>query len=35
VDLVLIARTSARDADFEKLSRAFDGIAARLKRMFP
>lgn len=35
LDLVLIARNSAKDADGEKLGRAFDAIAARLSRMFP
>jgi ribonuclease P protein component len=35
LDLVLIARSSAKDADGEKLGRAFDAITARLARMFP
>lgn len=35
LDLVLIARNSAKDADDEKLGRAFDAIATRLSRMFP
>ncbi len=35
LDLVLIARGSAAQADFRKLSRAYDGLVAKLKRMFP
>jgi ribonuclease P protein component len=35
VDLVLIARTSAKDADHAALKTAYDAIAVRLKRMFP
>jgi ribonuclease P protein component len=34
LDLVLIARTSAKDANLEKLGRAFDGIAVGLARSF-
>jgi len=35
VDLVLIARGSAATADFQRLSRSFDGLVAKLKRTFP
>lgn len=35
VDLVLIARGSARDTDYEALSRAFDGVSEKLRRLFP
>jgi ribonuclease P protein component len=35
LDLVLIARGSAREADYEALSRAFDGVSERLRRLFP
>ena len=35
VDLVLIARGSAKDAEYEALVMAFDTIAARLKGLFP
>jgi ribonuclease P protein component len=35
VDLVLIARGSAKDAEYEALVKAFDTIAARLKGLFP
>ncbi|MHB8878378.1 MAG: ribonuclease P protein component [Myxococcaceae bacterium] len=34
LDLVIIARGSAKDAGFEQLSRDFDAVAARLKRQF-
>ena len=34
VDLVLIARTSAKDADYESLARAFEAIARKLKGRF-
>jgi len=35
IDLVLIARGSAAKADFSRLSRAFDGLVTKLKRMSP
>lgn len=35
VDLVLIARGSAKDSDYEGLSRAFDGVSEKLRRLFP
>lgn len=35
VDVVIVARTSAAQADFQRLSRAFDQIAARLRSLFP
>lgn len=35
LDLVLIARGSAAAADYQKFSRAFDGLIAKLKRMYP
>lgn len=35
LDLVLIARGSAKDAEYEALVKAFDTIAARLKGLFP
>jgi ribonuclease P protein component len=34
VDAVLIARSGAATADFQRLSRAFDQIAARLRSLF-
>lgn len=34
IDLVLVARASAADADFDELSRAFEGIARKLRGMF-
>jgi ribonuclease P protein component len=35
IDLVLIARASAAESDYEALGRAFDGIARKLREMFP
>lgn len=35
LDLVLIATSRARTADFESLNRACMGLASRLKRYFP
>jgi ribonuclease P protein component len=35
IDLVLIARNSAKDADYEALSRAFDAVSEKLRRQFP
>jgi len=35
VDVVIVARASAPDADFQKLSRAFDQVASRLRSLFP
>lgn len=35
IDLVLIARGSAKDADYEALSRAFDAVSEKLRRLFP
>jgi ribonuclease P protein component len=35
IDLVLIARSSAAEADFARLSRAFGKAAAELKKKFP
>lgn len=35
IDLVLIARGSAKDTDYEALSRAFDGVSEKLRRLFP
>jgi ribonuclease P protein component len=35
LDLVLIARGSAAQADFRQLSRAYDALVVKLKRMFP
>lgn len=35
IDLVLIARASAAEADFARLSRAFGKAAAELKKKFP
>lgn len=34
LDLVFIARASAKDADFEELARAYDSIARKLRGMF-
>ena len=34
VDLVLIARASAADSDYDALARAFDGLARKLKGSF-
>ena len=35
IELVVIARHSAAQADFERLRRAFEKLAAELKRVFP
>lgn len=35
VDVVIIARTSAATADFQRFSRAFDQLAGRLRSLFP
>lgn len=35
IDLVIVARASAAQSDYEALSRAFDQIARKLKGMFP
>lgn len=35
LDVVVIARTSARNADTAQLGRAFDQVAARLRSLFP
>jgi RNase P protein component len=34
VDLVLIARASAAEADYDALARAFESIARRMREMF-
>lgn len=34
IDLVLVARASAAQADFDELARAFEGIARKLRGMF-
>lgn len=35
VDVVIVARASAPDADFQRLTRAFDQVASRLRSLFP
>ena len=35
IDLVLIARASAAESDYDALGRAFEGIARQLREMFP
>ena len=35
LDVVLIARASAAESDYEELARAFDVVARRLRGMFP
>ena len=35
IDLVLIARASAAESDYDSLGRAFDAIARKLREMFP
>ena len=35
IDLVLIARASAAESDYDALRRAFEGIARKLRDMFP
>jgi ribonuclease P protein component len=34
LDVVVIARNSAKDADFKRLERAFDTVCAKLRSMF-
>lgn len=35
LDVVLVVRTSAAEASFAQLSRAFDGVTRKLQRRFP
>ena len=35
IDLVLIARASAAESDYDSLGRAFDAMARKLREMFP
>jgi ribonuclease P protein component len=35
LDVVLIARSSAAGADYDTLAKAFDGLANRLRKLFP
>jgi ribonuclease P protein component len=35
MDVVLVVRQSARDSSFAELSRAFDGLTRKLRRLHP
>ncbi|WP_415835501.1 MULTISPECIES: ribonuclease P protein component [Corallococcus] len=35
IDVVLVVRSSAKEASFAQVSRAFDGVTRKLQRLFP